>query len=224
MKRLFSPGCALLIYKPHLAERLFALLNEHVEPMERLENCCRNHPALAAGTEVINTCPGCDRRYRENYDTASTVSLWEVLAEGDLFPLPDYQGKQMSIIDACPTRNQVRVHAAIRRLLERMNIQLIEPERTGTNGACCGDRYWGILPVEEVKEKMKERAAEMPVDDVVVYCVSCSKSLFIGGKKPHYLVDLLFGEETVPQTVEPDEWHRQVDTFVQRCAERAEGL
>ena len=61
---------------------------------------------------------------------------------------------------------------------------------------------------------LQERAAEMPVEDVVVYCVSCSKSMFIGGKKPRYLVDLLFGEETVPQTCHPDEWHRELEEFI----------
>ena len=35
----------------------------------------------------MNICPGCDRRYRENYQDASTVSLWEVIAEHWLFPL-----------------------------------------------------------------------------------------------------------------------------------------
>lgn len=214
MNKLFAPGCALLIYKPHLADRLHELLCRHMEGMDRLEICCRNHPELAAGTQVINVCPGCDRRYRENYTESGTVSLWEVLAESDWFPFPDYQGQEMAITDACPTRSQQRVHKAVRKLLERMNIQVIEPARTGTNSACCGDSYWGVLPVEQVKEKMIGRAAEMPVDDVVVYCVSCSKSMFIGGKKPHYLVDLLFGEATVPQTYEPDEWHRQVEDFV----------
>ena len=53
----------------------------------------------------------------------------------------------------------------------------------------------------------------MPVEDVVVYCVSCVKSMFIGGKKPRYMVDLLFGEETMPQITETVEWHRQIDEY-----------
>jgi hypothetical protein len=120
----------------------------------------------------------------------------------------------MTISDACPTRNQVRVHKAVRDLLVMMNIQLVEPERTGAQGDCCGDSFWGVLPTEQVKEKMIKRASEMPVEDVVVYCVSCSKSSFIGGKRPRYLVDLLFAEETVPKTCEPDEWHQELDEFI----------
>jgi len=38
--------------------------------------------------------------------------------------------------------------------------------------------------------------------------------LHIGGKKPRYLVDLLFGENTSADTVEPDEWHEQLERYV----------
>ena len=216
MKRVFAPGCALSIYKPHLAEKLHAVLNEHFGSVERLDTCCRNQPTLAEHTQLINVCPGCDRRYRENYPAATTISLWEVLAESRSFPFPDYQGLKMAIVDACPTRDQVRVHKAVRTLLGRMNVQLVEPANTGTNSTCCGDSFWGVLPVGQVKEQMALRAAQMPVDDVAVYCVSCSKAVHIGGKKPRYLVDLLFGEPTEPQTYEPEEWHRQLDKYIEQ--------
>lgn len=58
--------------------------------------------------------------------------------------------------------------------------------------------------VDQVKAQIKKRADEMPCEDVVVYCVSCIKAMHIGGKKPRHLVDLLFREETVPGTFEPD--------------------
>ena len=121
----------------------------------------------------------------------------------------------MSILDACPTRNEVRVHNAIRSLLEKMNITLIEPEKTGTKGTCCGDSSWGKIPTEKVKQMMTARASEMPIDDVTVYCISCTKSLFIGGKKPHHMIDLLFGEETDPKTYEPDLWHAELDDYIE---------
>ena len=46
---------------------------------------------------------------------------------------------------------------------------------------------------------------------MVVYCVSCIKSMHNGGKKPGYLVDLLFGEETVPGMSDPQRWHAELD-------------
>jgi hypothetical protein len=214
MKRVYAPGCAFTLYKPELVDRLHTLLNEYLGEMDRLLTCCKNAPPLEPGTEVVSTCPGCDKRYRTNYEDSSNISLWEILAKSDFFPFPDYGGKKMSIIDACPVRDQARVHNAVRSVVRKMNITLIEPRTTRTKSICCGDSYWGLIPTDEVKKQMIKRTSEMPVEDIVVYCVSCSKSVFIGGKTPHYLIDLLFNEETIPQTLEPDQWHKELDDYI----------
>lgn len=214
MKRVYAPGCALMIYKPDLAKKVLASLHEDVGHIADHLTCCRHEPHLERGTQIINTCAGCDRRYRELYDGISTTSLWEILAESRSFPFPDYQGLEMSIHDACPTRSEERVHVAIRRLLERMNIKVVEPHNTRTKAVCCGDSAYGVLPMEQVKEQMKKRAAEMPCENVVVYCVSCIKAMHNGGKKPRYIVDLLFAEDTGIGTSEPDVWHTELRKFI----------
>lgn len=216
MKRLFAPGCALNIDRPELADRMFRILKKSLGEVSRLNICCRNQPPLEPGSLVINVCPGCDRRFRTNDSGASTISLWEILVEHEFLPLPDYGGREMSILDACPTRDQVRVHEAVRTLISRMNITLIEPERTRTWSTCCGDSFYGALPVEEVLRQMQKRGLEMPVDDVIVYCVSCSKSMFNGGRRPRHMVDLLLEEETFPGTRDPDLWHAELDEFISR--------
>lgn len=214
MKRVFAPGCALMLYKPHLAEKIREMLKTELGTLDQLLTCCKHQPRLTGLTEVINICPGCDKRFGKDYSGTTTISLWEILARSDFFPFPDYGGRLMSILDACPTREKVAVHEAIRTLLTRMNIKVIEPAKTGTRSTCCGDSFYGILPVEEVKNQMRERASEMPHEDVVVYCISCIKSIHIGGKSPHYLVDLLFGEDTFPGTWETDAWHAELDAYI----------
>lgn len=216
MPMVFAPGCALMLYKPDLAERLHAFLNGNVENMPMHMLCCRHEPGLPAGTKVINVCAGCDRRFRELYEGVTTVSLWEVLAESKVFPFPDYGGAEMTVLDACPTRTQARVHDAVRALLGRMNVRVVEPEFTRERGTCCGDSFYGVLPVEKVKERMALRAREMPREDVAVYCVSCVKAMHIGGKQPRYLVDLLFGEPTDAGTHEPDAWHAELQAYIDR--------
>ncbi len=213
MKRLFAPGCALMIYKPHLAEKLHNILIQNIGPMEMFLTCCKHILSLPRGTEVINICPGCDKRYRENYQNSSTVSLWEVIAKNSFFPFPDYGKQEMTIIDACPTRDQSRVHNAVRKLLSRMNISLVEPEMTRTKSTCCGDGFWGSISTADVVKQMKSKASKMPVDEIIVYCVSCSKAMFVGGKRPRYLIDLLFEEDTVPKTYQPELWHKELDEY-----------
>ena len=214
MKQVYAPGCAFMIYKPELAEKVLKFLNKDCKDIKMHLTCCRHDPKLEEGTQVINTCAGCDRRYRELYEGISTISLWEILSESETFPFPDYKGLEMTIHDACPTRNEDRVHIAVRKLLERMNVKVIEPPNTRTKAICCGDSIYGILPVEKVKEQMKRRSEEMPCKDVAVYCISCIKAMHIGGKRPRYIVDLLFGEPTEAGTFEPDEWHNELQRFI----------
>jgi len=75
LKRVYAPGCALMIYKPQLAAQVLAHLNAERGPVSEHLTCCRHEPQLDAGTEVVNTCAGCDRRYPELSDGISTVSL-----------------------------------------------------------------------------------------------------------------------------------------------------
>lgn len=214
MKQVYAPGCALMIYKPELAQKVLAFLNKELGDIPEHLICCRHSPKLPSGTTVINTCAGCDRRYRELYEGVSTISLWEILAECTGFPFPDYSGIEVSIHDACPTRSEERVHNAVRKLLEKMNIKVIEPKNTRSEAICCGDSFYGILPPEEVKEQMKKRSQEMPADNVVVYCVSCIKAMHIGEKTPRYLVDLLFGESTSAGTYDTEAWHKELQNFI----------
>ena len=104
---------------------------------------------------------------------------------------------------------------AIRSLLKKMNIEVIETEHHGTKSRCCCDDFYEKIPLEQVHEKMKERADSMPCDDVVVYCVSCIKAMFIGGKKARYMVDLLFNEETTPEVYDTVEWHNQLREYIE---------
>jgi Fe-S oxidoreductase len=214
MQYAFAPGCALVMYKNRLAERLHEYLCAKYGDVDLLLTCCRHTPKAAIGKCVVNVCPGCDRRYRQDYAEPSTVSLWELLAESTDFVFPNHGGRRMTVIDACPTRDQPRIHNAVRRLAERMNITVVEPERTREQSTCCGDTFYGALPVDEVLSQMKAKAASMPVADVIVYCVSCAKSMFNGGKNARYLIDLLFDEETEPQTCNPVAWHKELDEFI----------
>lgn len=214
MNTIFAPGCALTIENPEAAEKIHALLNRHIGQMERLDTCCRNSPDLPHGTRVINVCAGCDRRYRENYPHASTISLWEIIDQNEFWEFPNYGGAAMSILDPCPVRTETRVHDAVRSLLQKMNITIVEAEKNRDKSICCGDSAWGVLPAEKVKEKMKKRASQMPENHVVVYCVSCIKSMHNGGKTPRHLVDLLFNQETHIGTFEPDQWHFELEEYV----------
>lgn len=213
-KLFFAPGCALMIYKPDLAWKIHQYLNEIFGETEMLLTCCQHNPNFNENSRVINVCPGCDKRFGRDYKGVTTTSLWEIVNEKGFFEFPDYKGRSMSIIDACPTRDEDRVQNAIRSLLIKMNIRLVEPTNTRKESTCCGDVYYGSMPTAKVKELMTEKALEMPEYDIVVHCVSCIIAVLNGGKNPKYLADLIFNEETHPKSIDLDKWHKELSEFI----------
>ncbi|MCL1873128.1 MAG: (Fe-S)-binding protein [Clostridiales bacterium] len=213
MEKLFAPGCALVLYKPALAKRVENFLQEQGLIDGRLGLCCLNLPPLQPGTRLIDVCPGCNRRFGREYPEIELVSLWEILLESD-FPFPDYSGLKLALHDPCPAREKPRIHNAVRQLLRRMNIQVLEPELTKKASQCCGDSFFAKVTIPEILLAMKDRAGQMPADEVAVYCVSCIKSMHNGGKTPRYLLDLLFAEPTEIQAYHPEEWHKLLDDYI----------
>ena len=213
MEYVYAPGCALVLYKPHLAEKLKLYIEEEYGAMETLLTCCFKQQELKSGTCVVTPCSTCDKRYRSLYKDCSTVYFLEILAQSDSFPFPDYGGMEMSIQDTCSGRTDEKYLNTIRTLLKRMNIRLVEAERSGKRGKCCGQVFYGKLAVEQVEEKMRERAEEMPREDVVVYCASCIQSMRIGGKRPRFILDLLFGESTEIEKPDIVSWNKRLLEF-----------
>jgi Fe-S oxidoreductase len=212
----FAPGCALMLYKPELADKILSFLNKSFRNVEMLLTCCQHDPKLPLNSKVINVCPGCDKRFGKNYYGVSTVSLWEVINDSSSFPFPDYKASNMTIIDACPTREDDRVQDALRELITKMKITLEEPAHTRKESTCCGDVYYGALPTEKVREIMTEKADEMPFNDIIVHCVSCIMAVFNGGKNPRYIADLLFNEETAVKNIDLDLWHDNLKEYIEK--------
>jgi Fe-S oxidoreductase len=215
-KTYFNPGCALSLYKPEMENRIVKFLNENYGEVGLHKICCRHEPRLEAGSLIINICAGCDRRFRSLYEGISTISLWEVLDGLDTFQYPDYKGSKMSIHDPCPVREKPQVHQSVRNLLKKMNIEVVETKFHGMKSICCGDDFYSKIPIEKVHQKMKERADSMPCKDVCVYCVSCIKSMYIGGKEPRHLMDLLMGETTEPRVHDTVDWHSQLQDYIDK--------
>ena len=212
----FNPGCALLIHKPEAGDKMLNLLREHFGPVGMHTVCCRHDPGLAPGAVIINNCAGCDRRFRSLHEGIRTISLWEVLDSVENLPLPDYEGLTLSVHDSCSFRPKPQVHGAVRSLLKKMNIRIIESEFSGTKSICCGDNLYPQVPAARAMEFMKMRAVQMPADHVAVYCVSCVKSMAIGGKIPHHMLDLVLGEATDPGDTRIDVYHEALDQYISK--------
>ncbi len=213
-KCYFNPGCALNIYKPESGHKMQDMLNQYFGPVKLHSICCHHDPQLPQGSTIINNCAGCDRRFRSLYDGIQTISLWEVLDSIENLPLPNHNGLTVSVQDSCSYRPKPQVHSAVRSLLQRMKMEINDSKFSGTQSICCGDNFYPKLPIEKVTELQKKRASQMPCQDVVVYCVSCIKSMAIGGKTPHHMVDLILDEETEVQELRIDVYHDELNLYI----------
>jgi len=106
------------------------------------------------------------------------------------------------------------VQNAIRDLLIKMNIRLVGTKKYKKRSTCCGDVYYGSMPTRKVEELMIEKALEMPVDDIVVHCVSCIVAVSNGHRKPQYMADLLMNEETAIKSLDLDKWHKELSDYI----------
>jgi len=210
----FNPGCALSIYKPEAEHKLLELLNKSFGTVQMHNICCHHEPSLPKGSTIINNCSGCDRRFRSLYDGIVTVTIWEVLDSIESLELPDHTGLTLSVHDSCSFRHKPQVHEAVRSLLCKMNISIIESEFCKTSSICCGDNLYPHVSIEEVTAFQKKRAAQMPCEDVAVYCVSCINSMAVGKKIPHHMVDLVLNEKTEPMETRIDLYHDALHKYI----------
>ncbi len=210
----FNAGCAVSIYKPSYPKKLLDILNKHFGDVKLHEICCQHDPQLPKGTTIINNCSGCDRRFRSDYEGVQTISIWEVLDQIPDLSLPKYTGLKLSVHDSCSYRPKPQVHKAVRSLLSKMDIEVVESEFSGQKSVCCGDNLYGKVPVENVHEFMKKRASQMPCKEVAVYCVSCIKAMAIGDREARYMVDLILGESTEVQEIDLKIYHDELQSYI----------
>lgn len=111
-------------------------------------------------------------------------------------------------------RHDPKVHEAIRSLLKKMNINIIECEFSGTKSICCGDNFYGHVPDEQVEKRIKFRAEQFPCDDIIVYCIGCISAMEAGGKRPRYLPDLLFNKDTEKMNENLYEYHSKLQGYI----------
>lgn len=193
MRTLFASGCALRAYKPDLISKMTAFLMDAGIIDGSYEVCCKMGQILDEDTIVIVCCPGC-RHIFESSPNVHVVSLWKVLLD-TAFPLPDYNGKKMTIHDACNKRGRdsSEMQDSVRELCRKMNIGLVEPEETRDKTLCCG----GSAKDYEVRIQMaNKRAGSLPLEEVVLYCTGCTRSFSATKAHPHHFLDLIFNEST----------------------------
>ena len=138
-------------------------------------------------------------------DKVQTMSLWEYFDQLDDFSFPDYHGQKMYLQDCYRDCNHPEVHQAVRNLLKKMNIEVIEIEKNKENSIFCGTLHYETKDLEnehlshyskEIQEKyMKEYVQQFHNEQVICTCNRCLKGILLGKGNGVHLLELLFNKK-----------------------------
>ncbi len=177
----------------------------------------RGYPA---GSTMVSICHNCSAIFEERHPEIHCQSIWELILEDDRFPYPNYHGERMTVQDCWRSKENHAEQDAVRELLHRMNIEIVELAENQEHTKFCGISLYQPQPArnpklapkrflegakglfqehtqEEKKRLMEEHCAQIATDKVAAYCHYCLLGLNLGGKKGFHLARLLFEPENV---------------------------
>lgn len=218
MPTIYLPSCKFTAYSPGSSKRIKKYLSENYDM--QITGCCRtNHKKFTSDDTVVYICNTCAAFCREDSAAKKVISVWELLENDKNFPFPDCGHRKMTIQDCWRVYDNEPQQKAIRRILQKMNIDIEESDDNFDRTRFCGTTLYESLPEqngefapkrfiknaeglfqshseEEHGTLMKEHCDNIHYDEVVCYCIACIKGINLGGKKGIHLLDLIYGLET----------------------------
>ena len=197
-------------------------LREFEEKMP--EGCLREHWSnlpdsglFSEGDRVYSLCHNCNNIIEEMHPGVQVHSLWELIDSDSSFPFQDHRGLKAYVQDCWRSRDRKDEQDAVRSLLSKMQIEVMEIAENRERTEFCGTSLYRAQPPrnpklapkhyvegaagkfiphspEEQKEIMKEYCRQFQDNKVVCYCHYCYEGLQTGGANASHLAQILFGE------------------------------
>lgn len=191
---------------------------EEKMPEGSLRECWRGLPDSGQFKEkdhVYSLCHNCNNIIEEMHPGVQVYSLWELLDSDEQFPLPDFCGKRMILQDCWRAKDRKGEQDAVRSLLGKMHVEIIEPEENRDRTQFCGASLYRAQPPrnpklapkhyvceavgkfvphtpEEQRKIMENYCRKFGTERVVCYCHYCLEGLKMGGVDAVHLAQILF--------------------------------
>lgn len=181
------------------------------------EESCTGDPAKRAGNEflfqmmalqnievlngygikkIVTACPHCFNILKNEYPSLGgnyevvhhSTFLQHLLDEGKLtIEGGAFKGKKVTYHDSCYLGRANDIYEAPRKLIEELDVDLVEMKRAKTKGLCCGAGGGQMFKEEEkgklrVNQERTEDAVETGADLVAVACPFCNTMMTDGIK------------------------------------------
>lgn len=216
MSKIFLPSCKVKANFKSSSEKL----KEYLERKEQIRTlgCCKAFCGkIKKEDTVVVICNNCAAIMEESSLSNHIEFVWEIIDQDEDFVFPDYHGERMAIQDCWRAYEKRNVQNAIRSLMKKMNIEIVELEENYENTKFCGadllepctdvektfapQRYvveggemYKPLSVEEQNLYLQEHCCGIQTEKVVCYCMACLDGIKRGGKQAFHLIELLFPE------------------------------
>lgn len=90
-------------------------------------------------TTMVSICHNCTAVFQESHSEIRVLSLWEFILQMDAdFCYPDYGGERMTIQDCWRQYDNRSEQDAVRELMRRMNIEVVEMAENREQTRFCG--------------------------------------------------------------------------------------
>jgi Fe-S oxidoreductase len=200
------------------------------------EESCTGDPAKRAGNEflfqmmalqnievlngygikkIVTACPHCFNILKNEYPSLGgtyevvhhSTFLQQLLDEGKLsIEGGAFKGKKVTYHDSCYLGRANDIYEAPRKLIEELDVDLVEMKRAKAKGLCCGAGGGQMFKEEEkgklrVNQERTEDAVESGADIVAVACPFCNTMMTDGikGKELQDKVKVLDIAELIAQ-------------------------
>lgn len=169
---------------------------------------------------VFSLCHNCSAIIDEWKPGTIVRSLWELILDDPEFPYPDYAGARMIVQDCWRAYDRRSEQDAVRRLLEKMNVTIIEQNENYEKTRFCGNSLYRPAPPRNLKlapkrfvdgadglflphteaeqaDLMRQHCHRFHGEKAVAYCHYCLEGLKLGGGDAVHLAELLFEKRVI---------------------------
>ena len=167
------------------------------------------------GDEVYSLCHNCNNIIEEMNPEIHVKSLWELIDSDGKFAFPDYHGETVTVQDCWRSRDRKEEQEAVRSLLKKMNLQVLEAEKHHEQTDFCGASLYRPQPVrnpklapkhyvegaegkflphtpEEQQAIMQEYCSHFTTKTAVCYCHYCLEGRRMSGVDGRHIAEMLF--------------------------------
>lgn len=214
---IYFPSCKFTVKYPQISQKVKNYM-KHAHGAE-ISGCCRpNLSKITDADTVVYICNSCAVFSNESTPAKGVISVWELLLEDSEFQYPDCGHSRLTVQDCWRTYDNRPEQEAIRRVLDKMNVNIVEQKDNYAKTGFCGFSLYEPLPArydefapkrfvadakgffqarpQQEKEVLMERhCGGITTPEAVCYCVACVNGINLGGKKGIHLAELVFGNQ-----------------------------